>query len=131
MSANIFWAVGASFLGAVIGALGMGGGSVLIIYLTAYLGLEQLAAQGINLVFFLPVAAVALIFHHKHSLIKWKVALLCAAVGLAGVYFGQMIAMRVGSELLQKLFGGFLLIIGLREIFAKNPQKPGKGTGTK
>ena len=126
MSADIFLAIGASFLAAVIGALGMGGGSVLIIYLTAYLGLEQLAAQGINLIFFLPVAAVALIFHHKHGLIKWKVALPCAAVGLVGVYFGQMLAMRVGSELLQKLFGGFLLIIGLREVFAKKPHKAGE-----
>ena len=123
MSADIFWAIAASFLGAVIGALGMGGGSVLIIYLTAYLGLEQLTAQGINLVFFLPVAVVALISHHRHGLIKWKVALPCAAVGLVGVYFGQMIAMQMGSELLQKLFGGFLLVIGVREVFVKKPQK--------
>ena len=123
MSTDIILAIAASFLAAVIGALGMGGGSVLIIYLTAYLGLEQLAAQGINLVFFLPVAAVAIVAHHKHGLIKWKVALPCAAVGLAGVYFGQMLAMHVGSELLQKLFGGFLLVIGLREVFAKNTKK--------
>ena len=126
MSADIIWAVAASFLGAVIAALGMGGGSVLIIYLTAYLGLEQLAAQGINLVFFLPVAAVALISHHRHGLVKWRVALPLAAVGLAGVYFGQMLAMQVGSELLQKLFGGFLLIIGLREVFAKKPRDEGE-----
>ncbi|MCL2857508.1 MAG: sulfite exporter TauE/SafE family protein [Oscillospiraceae bacterium] len=123
MSADIVLAIGASFFAAVIGALGMGGGSVLIIYLTAYLGLEQLAAQGINLVFFLPVAAVALVAHHKHGLIKWQVALPCAVVGLAGVYFGQMLAMHVGSELLQKLFGGFLLIIGVREVFAREARK--------
>ncbi|MCL2857986.1 MAG: sulfite exporter TauE/SafE family protein [Oscillospiraceae bacterium] len=123
MSGDIILAVGASFLAAVIGAMGMGGGSVLIIYLTAYLGLEQLEAQGINLVFFLPVAAVAIVAHHRHGLIKWRVALPCAAVGLAGVYFGQMIAMQVGSELLQKLFGGLLLIIGVREVFARRPKK--------
>jgi len=123
MSADILWALAASFFGAVIGALGMGGGSVLIIYLTVYLGLEQLKAQGINLVFFLPVAAVALIFHHKHRLIKWRVALPCSAIGLVGVYFGTRLAMYAGSSLLGKLFGGFLLIIGLRELFAKNPEK--------
>ena len=123
MSADIIWAVAASFLGAVIAALGMGGGSVLIIYLTAYLGVEQLAAQGINLVFFLPVAAVALISHHKHGLVRWKIALSFAAVGLLGVYFGQKLAMQVGSDMLQKLFGGFLLIIGVREIFAKDTRK--------
>jgi hypothetical protein len=104
----------------------MGGGSVLIIYLTAYLGLEQLTAQGINLVFFLPVAALAVIAHHKHRLIKWKLALPFAALGLAGVYLGHIIAMRVGSALLGKLFGGFLLIIGLRELLAKSPEKQDK-----
>ena len=125
MSGAMVLAVGASFLGAVIAALGMGGGSVLIIYLTVYLGLEQLTAQGINLVFFLPAAAIALIFHHKHGFIKWKVALPIAAIGLVGVYFGQMLAMRIGSHLLSKLFGGFLLIIGLREVCAKEkPRKP-------
>ena len=120
---DIMWALGASFLAAVIGALGMGGGSVLIIYLTAYLGLEQLAAQGINLVFFLSVAALALFFHQKNRLIKWKVALPCTALGLAGVYFGTRLAMSVSPSFLGKLFGGFLLIIGLREVFAKGHEK--------
>ena len=123
MSGDIIWAVAASFFAAIIGALGMGGGSVLIIYLTVYLGLEQLEAQGVNLVFFLPVAAVALVFHQKHGLIKWRTALPCTAIGLVGVYFGQKLAMYVGSSLLGKLFGGLLLIIGLRELFAKNPEK--------
>jgi len=123
MSGDMLLALAASFLAAVIGALGMGGGSVLIIYLTAYLGLEQLEAQGINLVFFLPVAALALFFHQKNRLIKWKIALPCIALGLAGVYFGTGLAMRVSPSLLGKLFGGFLLIIGLREVFARNPQK--------
>lgn len=122
MSMAIVWAVAASFLSAIIAALGMGGGSVLIIYLTAYLGLEQLAAQGINLVFFLPAAAVALIFHQKHGLVRWRVALPCALLGLVGVYFGQLFAMRVGSQMLGKFFGGFLLLIGIREVFAKKSQ---------
>ena len=116
---DMLWAILAAFFGAVIGALGMGGGSVLIIYLTAYLGLEQLKAQGINLMFFLPVAAVALILHQRHGLIRWRVALPLAGLGLAGVYLGSRLALHIGSPLLGKLFGGFLLIIGLREVFAK------------
>ena len=119
MTIDMLWAMAAAFLAAVIGALGMGGGSVLIIFLTSYMGLEQLAAQGINMVFFLPVAAVALFFHQKNRLIKWKVALPCIALGLCGVYFGTRLAMHLGSDLLGKLFGGFLLIIGVREVFAK------------
>ena len=122
MTGDMALALGASFLAAVLGALGMGGGSVLIIYLTAHLGLEQLEAQGINLVFFLPVAALALFFHQKNGLVRWRVALPCIALGLVGVYFGTKLAMHVDPSLLGKLFGGFLLTIGLREVFAKNPQ---------
>ncbi len=118
------WAVLASFFGAVISALGMGGGGILLIYLTVYLGMSQLEAQGINLVFFLPVAAVALCVHAKHKLIRWKMVLPFVALGLPGVWLGAWLAQKVGSELLSKLFGGFLLIIGIRELSFKAPDKP-------
>ena len=117
------WAVAASFLGAVISALGMGGGGILLIYLTVYLGMSQLEAQGINLVFFLPVAAVALCIHAKNKLICWRVVLPFVALGLPGVWLGVQIAQQVGSERLSKLFGYFLLIIGLRELLARKPRE--------
>ncbi|MCL2578538.1 MAG: TSUP family transporter [Oscillospiraceae bacterium] len=119
MSGGVALSLVAAFLSGMIGAMGMGGGSVLIIYLTAYLGFEQLKAQGVNLVFFLPIAAVALFFHQKNRLIRWRVALPLAALGLAGVWAGMQLAVCVGSQLLGKLFGGLLLIIGLRELLAK------------
>ena len=121
------WAVLASFFGAVISALGMGGGGILLIYLTVYLGMSQLEAQGINLVFFLPVAAVALCIHAKHKLIRWKVVLPFVALGLPGVWLGAWLAQKVGSELLSKLFGGFLLIIGIRELLSKAPDQKEQG----
>ena len=124
---NWVWAVLASFFGAVISALGMAGGGILLIYLTVYLGMSQLEAQGINLVFFLPVAAVALCIHAKNKLIRWKVVLPFVALGLPGVWLGAWLAQKVGSELLSKLFGGFLLIIGIRELFSKAPDQKEQG----
>jgi uncharacterized membrane protein YfcA len=108
-----------SFLCATLSALGMGGGGILLIYLVAYGGMDQLAAQGINLVFFIPVALVAILIHAKRGLIRWKVTLRCVALGILGVYGGYKLATMMESDLLSKLFGGFLLIIGIREIFAK------------
>lgn len=113
-----------SFIAAALGALGMGGGGILVLYLTAYAKMDQLAAQGINLVFFVPVAVVALLIHHGNRLVAWKTALLCILLGSIGVYLGVNLAMLIGSQLLSKLFGGFLLIIGLRELFAKKGQRP-------
>lgn len=114
----------ASFLSAVLGALGMGGGGILVLYLTAYAGVPQLEAQGINLVFFVPVAAVALCIHQKNRLIDWRCALPCIFLGAVGVYFGVKLAMLLEQKLLGKLFGGFLMLIGIRELFAKRRRPP-------
>ena len=51
---SYFWAALAGTLSGVIGAMGLGGGGVLIIYLTLFLGMEQGIAQGVNLIFFIP-----------------------------------------------------------------------------
>lgn len=116
----------ASFLSAVLGALGMGGGGILVLFLTAYAGLPQLEAQGINLVFFAPVAVVALCIHQKNKLIAWRTALPCILLGAIGVYFGAKLAMLLEQTLLSKLFGGFLMLIGLRELFARRDKKKEK-----
>lgn len=108
-----------SFLGAVLSALGMGGGGILLIYLTAYLGIAQQTAQGINLVFFLPVAVVAIAIHAKHRLIRWRAALPCILTGLCGVWLGSRIALGMDADLLGKCFGAFLLVIGIRELRIK------------
>ena len=49
----------AAFFAAVLGSLGMGGGGVLLIYLTVFQNMAQLDAQGMNLLFFLPIAALS------------------------------------------------------------------------
>lgn len=62
-----------TFLGAILAGLvcgvlsgfGIGGGSLLMVWMTAVLSMEQKAAQGVNLLYFLPCAACALIFHIK------------------------------------------------------------------
>lgn len=109
----------ASFFGAVLSALGMGGGGILLIYLTAYAGMRQQAAQGVNLLFFIPVAIVALLIHAKNHLICWRMVWPCVIVGLGGVWLGSRIALAMDPTLLGKLFGGFLLIIGVRELLTK------------
>ena len=55
-------------VGTVLGFLsgmGIGGGSLLILWLTGVLAMEQRAAQGINLLFFLPAAIAAILFHGR------------------------------------------------------------------
>ena len=107
---------------AVLSALGMGGGSVLLIYLTVALGVEQLAAQGMNLAFFLPVAAVALAFHCKNKLVCIKPVLVLVSLGAIGVLAGAWLAVKLPQEVLSKCFGVLLLTMGIRELLPRKKQ---------
>ncbi len=63
----------AALAGAITGVLsgfGIGGGSLLLIYMTSFAGVEQNLAQGINLLYFLPTAATALPAHVKNGYIE-------------------------------------------------------------
>lgn len=110
----------AGLLSGIIGAMGMGGGAVLIIYLSVFTQTEQLASQGINLMFFIPIGLLAVIIYAFKKQIKWKTTLLLAAWGLLGAVIGLMLTDLLGGELTAKLFGGLLILIGIKEIFCKN-----------
>ena len=49
----------------VISAWGVGGGTLLLLVMTLFLGVDQRTAQGVNLLFFLPTAASALVCHWR------------------------------------------------------------------
>lgn len=108
----------AGFVSGACSAMGVGGGSILLLYLTAFAGVSQLSAQGINLVFFLPTALCAILIHLKNGYVKWRSALASVIFGIPGVFLGSFIAGAVDKELLRTLFAIFLLFIGLRELFA-------------
>lgn len=110
----------AGLLSGIIGAMGLGGGAVLIIYLSVFTRTEQLASQGINLMFFIPIGLLAVVIYAFKKQIKWKTTLLLAAWGLLGAVIGLMLTDLLGGELTAKLFGGLLILIGIKEIFCKN-----------
>ena len=103
----------------VLSGFGIGGGSLLMVWMTAVLSMEQKTAQGINLLYFLPTAAAALIFHVKNRQIDWKAVVPAAIGGCITAVLGALIAAHLEMELLRRLFGGFLILVGLSEIFLK------------
>ncbi|MCL2697207.1 MAG: sulfite exporter TauE/SafE family protein [Oscillospiraceae bacterium] len=114
---SLLWIAIAGFLTGVTASMGLGGGFVLIIYLTVFTGTAQVAAGGINLLFFLPIALISMFIHTKNKLIEWKlVAPICIA-GAVGVAGGALLLGVVDEGLLRKLFAGLLVFVGLREIF--------------
>lgn len=108
--------------GAVTGVLsgfGIGGGTLLLIYLTAFAGVPQNLAQGVNLLYFLPAAATALPAHIKNGYVERSILLPAILAGLAGTALAAWAATALEVELLHRCFGGFLILIGLREFLSK------------
>lgn len=112
-------AMAAGILCGILSGFGIGGGSLLMVWMTAVLSMEQKAAQGINLLYFLPTAAAALIFHAKNRMICWQAVLPAAIAGCVTAAGGAWLASGLDVTLLRKLFGGFLILVGLSEIFGK------------
>ena len=105
---------------ALLSGMGVGSGGLLVIYLTLVESLPQLAAQGLNLLFFSFASASSLTVHAVKRRIYGGAALLMGAAGVIGSLVGSAIAPLLPSALLGKIFGVFLVIGG---IFALRTRK--------
>lgn len=110
-------------LSGIAASMGFGGGFILIIYLTAFTDTNQLTAQGVNLLFFLPVALISLLIHQKNGLIRWKTLLRLIPGGILGILAGAFVSAHIDVDFLQKMFAALLIFVGFREIFHKNSEK--------
>ena len=97
----------------VISGFGIGGGSLLMIYLTAVASVEQKAAQGINLLYFLPTAGASLLLHAKNRFLKLQIVIPAALCGCASGALCAWLSVGIDSGILRKIFGVFLLAVGI------------------
>ena len=109
----ILWEVIAGVVGGIVAGMGMGGGTLTIPILTIFLKYEQLRAQGINLIAFLPMSVVALFIHFKNKLVDVKSTWLLAVVGCVFSLGGAIIANHISNLLLKKFFALFLIGLGV------------------
>lgn len=122
------WPV-ALLVGTMLGylsGLGIGGGSLLILWLTMVLGMDHGTARGINLLFFLPCAFIACVFRWKQGAVKLKTILPAILAGCIAAGAGSWIGTHLDLELLKKLFGGLLILTGLRELLYRPRTGPAK-----
>ena len=101
----------------VFSGIGMGGGTILIFLLNAFTGLEQHVAQATNLIYFIPTAISAIIVNYRDKNIDTKLALNVSICGVIGAIVGAMISVKMDVEKLRKLFGVFLAVIAIHEIY--------------
>ena len=116
----------AIFIGLACGILsgfGIGGGTLLMLYMMNFTSLSQHAAQGINLLYFLPTSALALVSHFKNKLVDTSLAVPAIIAGILTTAAAAFAATAMDTSLLKKFFGAFLILLGLKEVFKKKQQK--------
>lgn len=110
----------AIFIGLILGflaGLGIGGGSLLILWLTLYANLPHITARAINLMFFLAAAGSVSIFRFKNGDLQLKQILPAIISGCVAAAICSWLGTKIDQDILKKLFGGLLLITGARELF--------------
>lgn len=104
-------------LSGIVAALGMGGGTVLILLLGIFTNMNQHTIQGTNLIFFVPTSIVAICMNVKNNLINYKKAIIIIFSGTLGAILGSKLSFVFESEKQRKYFGIFLLIIAFFEVY--------------
>lgn len=102
----------------IISGCGVGGGSLLIVYLTTFTAMDQYTAGGVNLLYFLCCAPTALIAHVRHRRVDTSAVWWCALAGILTSAVAAVVASQMSVALLRRLFGVLLLYIGIRELLA-------------
>ena len=109
-------------VGTVLGflaGLGIGGGCLLILWLRMVLDMPHSAARGINLLFFLPAAIICACFRCRQGMIPFRKILPAIITGCIAAAVYSYFSTLIDVTALKKLFGGLLILTGLREVFYK------------
>lgn len=109
----------AGLIAGLLTGAGIGGGTLLMLWLTLGAKLPQAQAQGINLLYFLCTAPPALLGHRKRGLIDGKTVKSALRFGIPAAALASLLSAIVRPGLLRQLFGILCLVLGTREVLAK------------
>lgn len=104
------------FTGAAAGLLGVGGGIMMVPFLTLVASLPQHAAEATSLLVVLPTAIVASVVLHRRGVGNLWLALRFGALGATGGVVGALLALALPAHALRILFGLFLGAVAIRLI---------------
>ena len=93
---------------------GLGGGGLLVVYLTLVKEADQVVAQALNLLFYI-LSATSSTFANRQKTGKSfiRAAVFCSVIALPGAYLGALARGIVSDSALRVFFGIFLIVAGL------------------
>ena len=107
----------------IVSAFGIGGGTLLLLVMTLFLGVESETARCINLLYFLPTALGSLYYHKKNGYLKKEVIRAASPWGLVLAVAGATLAAWIDTGLLRRAFGLYLLWAGVSILWPKKKKK--------
>jgi hypothetical protein len=102
------------------GMFGIGGGAIMVPAMVLLIGLDQKFATGTSIAAqILPIGILAAMIYYRNGNLNIKYAVIIAIGLIIGNLFGALFANQpfISSEMIKKLYGIFLLLIGLRYLF--------------
>ena len=112
-----------STLFAFLSGLGVGGGSLLILWLTAVLNYPHEQARVLNLLFFLPCAIISTLFRWKQGRLDIKKIMPAAITGCFVAGICTWFSHNLDVSILKKLFGCLLVFTGIRELLCQTQKR--------
>ena len=103
----------------ILSAWGVGGGTILLLVMTLLLNVDQRTAQAINLLFFLPTAASALVCHARSGCLDRPTLRAAVPWAAAAALAGAWAATALDPEALRRPFGVYLLLSGVSLLWPK------------
>ena len=105
-----------------LSGLGIGGGSLLLLWLTLMMGTDPSTARTINLLFFLPAALVSCYFRWKNGTLELNRILPAILAGCLGAAMGTWFSGHLDIGMMKKGFGILLMGTGIRELLWKKKE---------
>lgn len=96
------------FTGGAAGLLGVGGGIMMVPFLTLVAGVSQHAAQATSLLVVLPTAIVATWVLNRKGVGDLRAALVIGVLGAGGGILGALLALELPGHTLRAIFALFL-----------------------
>lgn len=100
-----------------LAGMGVGGGSLLLLWLTQVVMMPQPQARILNLLFYLPAALTATLFRGRKSAIQPGITIPALTAGCIAAVISSLASRYLNIEIMKKLLGGLLILTGLREVF--------------
>ncbi len=122
-------AIGLGVAMGVLTGLGIGGGKLLVPVMVLAMGLTQQGAQAISLAAFIPTALAAAWVHWQAGRIAARLLRGLAPWVLVGAVAGAWLANQMASAALSRVYGLFLLAVGLYELWPRPSDRPAGGGG--